>query len=149
MKLLDIGCGTAHIIESLAVNHERVIFIGLDVSSAMLKIAKLNTARLPNVILVKGDGLKLPFSDCSFDVVITRLAEYSPQEVHRVLKKGGFFFEYDLGQRLTRKFWNSFKEELKRKVSSFLTILGVEKGKCTKKLWLAAFQWKVLTTIKR
>jgi ubiquinone/menaquinone biosynthesis C-methylase UbiE len=114
MKLLDIGCGTAHIIESLAVNHERVIFIGLDVSSAMLKIAKLNTARLPNVILVKGDGLKLPFSDCSFDVVITRLAEYSPQEVHRVLKKGGFFFEYDLGPEANKEILEFFQGRIEK-----------------------------------
>ena len=75
----------------------------------MLKIAKLNTMRLPNVILVEGDGLKLPFLDCSFDVVITRLAEYSPQEVYRVSKKGGFFFEYGLGPEANKEIVEFFQ----------------------------------------
>jgi ubiquinone/menaquinone biosynthesis C-methylase UbiE len=43
VKLLDVGCGTAHIIEDLAVHHRDAVFVGFDVSPAMLKIAKLNT----------------------------------------------------------------------------------------------------------
>jgi ubiquinone/menaquinone biosynthesis C-methylase UbiE len=61
MKLLDVDCGTAHIIENLAVHDKNTIFVSLDVSPAMLKIAKLNTMKLPNIMLVEGDGLKLPF----------------------------------------------------------------------------------------
>ncbi|MEM1587310.1 MAG: class I SAM-dependent methyltransferase [Candidatus Bathyarchaeia archaeon] len=91
MKLLDVGCGTAHIIGDLAALYKDAIFVGLDVSPAMLKIAKLNTMRLPNVMLVEGNGLKLPFTDRSFNIAITRLAEYSPQEVYRVLKKRRVF----------------------------------------------------------
>jgi ubiquinone/menaquinone biosynthesis C-methylase UbiE len=114
MKLLDIGCGTAHIIENLAVHHENAIFVGLDVSPAMLKIAKLNTMRLPNVILVEGDGLKVPFLDCSFDVVITRLADYSPQEVYRVLKREGFFFEYGLGPEANKELVEFFQGRIEK-----------------------------------
>lgn len=57
MKLLDIGYRTAHIIEDLLATKMQY-FLG-HVSPAMLKIARLNTMRLPNVILVEGDGLKL------------------------------------------------------------------------------------------
>lgn len=54
MKLLDVGCGIAHIIGDLAALHKDTIFVGLDGSPAILKIAKLTTMRLPNVILVEG-----------------------------------------------------------------------------------------------
>jgi len=114
MKLLDVSCGTAHIIENLAVQHKSAIFIGLDVSPAMLKIAKLNTMKLPIIILIEGDGLKLPFLDDSFDVVITRLAKYSPQEAYRVLKKGGFFFEYNLGPEANKEIIEFFFERIEK-----------------------------------
>lgn len=113
-KLLDIGCGTAHIIQSLSTLHEDATFIGLDVSTPMLKIAKLNTTGSLNVMLIRGDGLKLPFSDCSFDIVITRLAEYSPLEAYRVLKSGGYFFEYGLGPAANREVVEFFRERIER-----------------------------------
>jgi SAM-dependent methyltransferase len=65
-------------------------------------------------MLVEGDGLKLPFLDGSFDVVITRLAEYSPQEAYRVLKKGGFFFEYNLGPEANKEIMEFFPERIER-----------------------------------
>lgn len=114
MKLLDVGCGTAHIIQGLSTLHGGAAFIGLDVSTAMLKIAKLNTAGSLNVTLVRGDGLKLPFSDCSLDIAIARLAEYSPREVYRVLKSGGFFFEYGLGPEANREVVEFFRERIER-----------------------------------
>ncbi|MEM3759646.1 MAG: class I SAM-dependent methyltransferase [Candidatus Bathyarchaeia archaeon] len=119
MKLLDIGCGTAHIIEDLAIHHKNAVFIGLDVSPAMLKIARLNTKRLSNVMLVEGDGLKLPFSDYSFDVAITRLAEYSLDEVCRVLKGEGSSLNTAWVQRQTKKSRNFSPEESRKKISSF------------------------------
>ena len=63
----------------------------------MLKIAKSNVRSFENIALVEVDGLKLPFHDCDFDIVITRLAEYSVNVAYRVLRNGGFFFEYGLG----------------------------------------------------
>ena len=95
--VLDIGCGTAHVIKELGANQKYSAFLGLDVSEAMLKVAKKNCGDFGNISLVQADGLDLPFSDNRFDIVITRLAEYSPQEAWRVLKTGGFFFECGLG----------------------------------------------------
>lgn len=59
-------------------------------------------------MLVEGYGLKLPFPRCSFNIVITRLAEYSPEEVYRVLKRGGFFFEYELGPEANKEIMEFF-----------------------------------------
>ena len=112
MKLLDVGCGTAHIISGLALHHRSVFFAGLDISRAMLRIARQKTTTLSHTQLVEGDGLRLPFSDCVFDTVITRLAEYSPAEAYRVLKKEGYFFEYGLGPEADKEVAEFFQERI-------------------------------------
>lgn len=127
MKLLDVGCGTAHIIEDLSKHQESAVFVGLDVSPAMLKIAKMNTTRSPSVALVEGDGQKLPFSEYSFDIVITRLAEYSPQDAYRVLKKGGFFFKYGLGPEANKEIAEFFPARIEKE--SFLLPTNLEEWK--------------------
>ena len=110
MNLLDIGCGTGHIIQQLAV-YENSFVVGLDISSAMLEKAAANT-RESSVRLIEGDGLNLPFGDCTFDVVITRLAEYSLEEAHRVLKSGGYFFEYGLGPESNKEIVEFFPDRI-------------------------------------
>jgi ubiquinone/menaquinone biosynthesis C-methylase UbiE len=115
-ELLDIGCGTAHIIQELAKSKNSE-FLGLDVSAAMLKIAKSNTRSLQNVSLIRADGFRLPFRDRVFDVVINRLAEYSNQEAYRILKTNGFFFRYGLGPHASKEIAEFFRERIER--SSF------------------------------
>jgi len=114
MNLLDIGCGTAHIISELASCCKTATFAGLDISPAMLKVANVNTIESRNVVLVEGDGLNLPFPDCTFNVVITRLAEYSPQEACRVLRKKGYFFEYGLGPEADKEILEFFPERIEK-----------------------------------
>lgn len=92
MKLLDNGCGTAHILQELATSNRSSIFGGLYVSPAMVKIAKSNTMKFHNIKLVEGDGFRHPFPSCTFDIVITRLADYSQKEAYRVLRRRGHFF---------------------------------------------------------
>jgi len=93
-KLVDIGCGTAHIIERLAKRYENALFIGLDISEEMISSAKNNTKELTNIELIQGDELELPFISSELDIVINRLADYTPGEVYRILKEGGYFFVY-------------------------------------------------------
>lgn len=112
MTLLDIGCGTGHIIQTLAHHHKNIFFVGLDISPGMLKKAKENTVNIPNISLVRGNGLLLPFSECSFDIVITRLAEYSPKEAYRTVKKGGCFFEYGLGPEADKEIVEFFRDRI-------------------------------------
>lgn len=112
MKILDVGCGTAHIIQELAANRKTSEHVGLDVSNAMLKLAKENCERFHNIGLVLGDGLILPFPNETFDIVITRLAEYSPREAYRVLKKGGVFFECSLGPEADKEISEFFPERI-------------------------------------
>ena len=114
MKLLDIGCGTAHIIQKLAELTSSSGLVGLDVSPAMLRTARANTASLPVVGLVEGDGYGLPFPDCCFNIVVTRLANYSPQEAYRVLKEDGCFFEYGLGPEADREIKEFFPRRIEK-----------------------------------
>jgi ubiquinone/menaquinone biosynthesis C-methylase UbiE len=114
MQLLDIGCGTAHIIPKLATDSMNSHFVGLDVSSAMLKMASTNVMRLFNVELVEGDGLNLPFPDSIFDVVATRLADYSPREAYRVLRRKGYFLECGLGPEAAKEIKEFFPERIEK-----------------------------------
>jgi ubiquinone/menaquinone biosynthesis C-methylase UbiE len=111
MKLLDIGCGTAHIIQELAKCKNSEL-VGLDLSAPMLRIAKSNTRSLQNISLIRADGFRLPFRNCIIDIVINRLAEYSPQEVHRILKTDGFFLEYGLGPHASKEIVEFFQERI-------------------------------------
>jgi ubiquinone/menaquinone biosynthesis C-methylase UbiE len=108
--------GTAHILQELAKCKNSEL-VGLDLSSAMLKIAKSNTRTLQNISLIRADGCRLPFRDRIIDIVINRLAEYSPREVYRALKTDGFFFEYGLGPNASKEIAEFFRERIER--SSF------------------------------
>jgi len=114
MKLLDIGCGTAHIIQELATSSRRSLLVGLDVSPAMVKMAKSNTTGFHNINLVEGDGFRLPFPSCTFDIVTTRLADYSQKEAYRVLRRRGYFFEYSLGPDADKEIKEFFPERIEK-----------------------------------
>jgi len=114
MRLLDIGCGTGHIIQELATNNRSPIFVGLDISPAMVKIAKSNTVEFHNIRLVEGDGFKLPFPSCTFDVITTRLADYSQKEAYRVLRRRGCFFECSLGPDSDKEIKEFFPERIEK-----------------------------------
>jgi ubiquinone/menaquinone biosynthesis C-methylase UbiE len=111
-QVLDIGCGTAHIIQELARCRSASLLVGLDVSAAMLSAARDNTAVLHNVGLVEADGHRLPFPDCSFDAGITRLASYSPREAYRVLRTRGTLLECGLGPKADREIKEFFPERI-------------------------------------
>jgi ubiquinone/menaquinone biosynthesis C-methylase UbiE len=116
MKLLDNGCGTTHMIQELAPGNRSSIFVGIDVSPAMVRIAKSNTMKFANIKLVEGDGFRLPFPSCAFDIVITRLADYSQKEAYRVLRRRGHFFEYSLGPDGDKETKESFLERIEKEI---------------------------------
>jgi SAM-dependent methyltransferase len=112
MKVCDIGCGTGHVIQELAEQNENCYFIGVDISKAMIDIGARNTAELPNADVLEGDGFDVPFPDESFDIVVTRLAPYSPQEAFRVLKRTGHFMAYGLGPNANKEVRESFPNRI-------------------------------------
>ena len=122
LKIVDIGCGTAHIIEKLARKYRNTLFVGLDISEAMISSAKNNTKELTNIELIQGDGLELPFQGSEFDIVINRLADYSPGEVYRILKEGGYFFVYGLGSDASREIAEFFPDRYEEENFLYLKI---------------------------
>ena len=139
MRLLDIGCGTGHIIQRLASSCGKVFLIGLDISPAMIQIAGRDSLSSPNVVFALGDGMKLPLSDCSFDIVINRLAEHSVREAYRVLREGGYFFEYGLGPDADREIKEFFPERIDPESFCIPKVIGKWKEEACQEVMDAGF----------
>ncbi|HZG73906.1 MAG TPA: demethylmenaquinone methyltransferase [Chondromyces sp.] len=96
---LDVCCGTGDWTMALAqaVGNDGKV-VGLDFSQNMLKIAKekLNPTDFPQVKLIHGNAMELPFEDGTFDYVtigfgLRNVPDYLQvlREMNRVLKPGG------------------------------------------------------------
>lgn len=101
--VLEVAAGTCICGRSLAPFVENVTC--LDMTTAMLAVGKNEAEKkgFCNISFVQGDAGKLPFSDNSFDIVISRLAFHhfsDPKrcfsEMARVLKTGGKLVVIDM-----------------------------------------------------
>ncbi|OIQ18392.1 MAG: hypothetical protein BM556_09020 [Bacteriovorax sp. MedPE-SWde] len=91
-KHVDIGCGTGGLLETLSTQTEELY--GFDISDEALKFCKQRG--YPEHLLIKGDGVALPFEDNSFDSVtaigvIEHIEDDQKfiEELYRILKPGG------------------------------------------------------------
>ncbi len=103
-KVLDVGTGPGHLLVEIAGGNPNLELVGLDLSRSMLKIAKKLTGqyKIP-VQLVRGNVRSLPFSDDTFDLVVSTLSIHhwrDPAEgirqCLRVTAPGGRCWIYDL-----------------------------------------------------
>jgi demethylmenaquinone methyltransferase / 2-methoxy-6-polyprenyl-1,4-benzoquinol methylase len=103
-RILDVGCGTADL--SLAFSNLGPV-IGCDFCHPMLLVGANKVAshyRHPAISLLEADALMLPFSDASFDIVVSafvlrNLADIDRGllEMRRVLRPGGLLGILDFG----------------------------------------------------
>ena len=100
-SLLDVGCGTAYLIDMLSKEH-RARYVGLDLSVEMINQAKAK--KMDGAEFVAGKSDELPFEDNTFDVVTCSQSfhhypdtDKAMQEVLRVLKSGGIYILSDTG----------------------------------------------------
>lgn len=97
--VLDAGCGSGG--TAISVAEEVSFAVGIDLSPRFsdsgTRLAR--EKQVGNVAFTQGDGLRLPFADESFDVVLSHsVIEHLPSaetyiaECARVLKRGGRFY---------------------------------------------------------
>lgn len=94
--VLDVCCGTGDIVESIARDNPDIFVVGLDFSAGMLDVARGRLADLPNVQLVEGNAMELPFDDAAFGAAtisfgLRNTPDYGRvvAEMARVVKPGG------------------------------------------------------------
>jgi malonyl-CoA O-methyltransferase len=106
--LLDVGCGTGYLTVKLKEHFSQTRIIGLDFSQTMLEVA---SRKHGDIAWVLADGHNLPFSDRSFDILVSNLAYQwagdlsgAFTQARRVLAPGGILactlFGYNTCQEL-------------------------------------------------
>lgn len=120
--VLDVGCGTGRLLESILSRVPSACAVGVDLAHGMLQCA---SARLgESVSLVCGDGETLPFKDASFDLVVSTSvyqwinpADRAFAEARRVLKPGGRFCFALFGENTLMELRRAYKLALSGKGS--------------------------------
>jgi len=129
-KILDIATGTSFIPRKImSLNIPGTHIIGLDITESMLRHGsqKISAADLQaSIDLTCGDAMVLPFSDKSFEVVVSGLASHHmdiPQmlsEMRRVIKPGGLLSIIDVG---TSPLWENPIFQLIARVIAYIYFL--------------------------
>ena len=105
-RVLDVGCGPGHLANRLARDHGLEV-TGLDLDPAMIERARANAERAviaerrPSFVV--GSVAALPFSDASFDLIVSTLSMHhwadataGQAEIGRVLRPGGRALIWDV-----------------------------------------------------
>lgn len=104
MKILDLGTGSGYLAFAIASKYPDVMVVGLDIVEKTLdcNLERASKEGYHNLKFVTYDGIKFPFAEGEFDIVVSRYAlhhfpeiHYSISEVNRVLKQDGAFFLSD------------------------------------------------------
>jgi SAM-dependent methyltransferase len=105
-RLLELGSGPLHLLETAALRSSARLAVGVDLSEPRLR-QRRGAGRSARLGPVVADALALPFPDDSFDVGWTRfLLEYLPDpqravdELVRVVRPGGAVLLQDLDGQL-------------------------------------------------
>jgi ubiquinone/menaquinone biosynthesis C-methylase UbiE len=115
--IFDVGCGTGTLLASLRARAPQAHLLGVDVNSAMLRIARAKLEGMA-VALCHGTAYHLPVADQSVDVVtVASVVHYLKRpsiacaEVRRVLRPGGTLVMVDY---VPRGGWGSVMDGLIR-----------------------------------
>jgi ubiquinone/menaquinone biosynthesis C-methylase UbiE len=119
MSLLDLGCGTGHLLkafydESARGRLPKLMLHGIDIGAESVRICreKFAAVNITEMELREADGADMPYADESMNIVVTSLSLHhwtEPlrvlDEIYRVLKPGGLLVLFDM-RRDCRRFWH-------------------------------------------
>jgi len=101
-NLVDLGSGTGYLSIEIAKRAPRLKVCGIDLSKAMVKIARRHARTTKNVQFEFCDAAELPFEDDSIDFIVStgslhhwRRPVQVLNECYRVLKNGNEAWIYD------------------------------------------------------
>ncbi len=101
---LDVGCGTGELLLALARRYPAARLVGLDLSPAMLALARGKDYGPAAVELVEGSVYALPFADGSFELVTSTISSHfyrdfpaAARELARVAAPGAALVMASLG----------------------------------------------------
>jgi demethylmenaquinone methyltransferase / 2-methoxy-6-polyprenyl-1,4-benzoquinol methylase len=127
-RVLDVATGTGLVAADVVHRYEARV-VGLDQSAEML--ARAAARATPGVVLVRGDGQRIPFADSSFDAVtFTYLLRYVDDpaatlvELSRVLRPGGVIGSIEFGvppNPLVRRAWRLYGAVVFPALSAFVS----------------------------
>lgn len=91
-RILEVGCGTGHVLALLAAKHPQAFFHGVEIGAARMDRDQ-RFSGLRNLEISGYEGVDLPFEDASFDIV------YASHVLEHVLNEREFLKEM---RRVTR-----------------------------------------------
>jgi malonyl-CoA O-methyltransferase len=111
-RVLDLGCGPGLFTQVLQDDYPKASVIGYDIAYNMLSILQKDHPQVP---LVNGDMMQLPFASASFDLIfanqVIHWAESLPQvfqELYRILTPGGCLLLTTLGPDTFQEIHHAF-----------------------------------------
>src|ERR1700741_1391666 len=101
--VLEIGAGSGSVARQILSRNPGLAWVAIDIDPNMTRAAAMRLRGFPNASVKTADATAMPFSDASFDSVVSCLMlhhivdwERAVAEVARVLRPGGTFLGYDL-----------------------------------------------------
>lgn len=102
-RVLDVGCGTGHLLRMAASTFPGTTLVGVDASGVMLSVAGMAEPTTPRLVRVQAAAECLPFADRTFDLVVSTASfrhwtdqQVAMREIHRILAPGGLLGLADL-----------------------------------------------------
>lgn len=97
-RVLDVGCGNGWASRLMARKASRGRVVGIDISDAMIRLARESSASFANLQFEEATAQKLPFAEAEFTHAFSMESLYyyadvsaALKEIHRVLAPAGLF----------------------------------------------------------
>lgn len=125
--VLDAGCGSGAVLQRLRAACPTARLVGLDLDSALLKVAAARLATDPHVVLLHGDAAAPPLPDRSIDLAVMRYVfqhlpdpERTARGLRRVLRPGGRLVAIDVDNGL----WGAAEPDFSAASAAAHRVLG-------------------------